>query len=150
MSRIVYVLNGPNLNLLGKRQPHIYGHETLADVEAECRRVAAGARLEIEFRQSNAEHQIIDWIHEARERASGIVINPAAFTHTSVAILDALNACDFPIIEVHISNVHKREAFRHHSYVSLAAAGVIAGFGTQGYPLAIQRLAHLIDQAPAQ
>jgi 3-dehydroquinate dehydratase II len=147
MSRIVYVLNGPNLNLLGKRQPHIYGHETLADVEAECRRVAAETRLEIEFRQSNAEFQLIDWIHEARERAGGIVINPAAFTHTSVAILDALNTCEFPIIEVHISNVHKREAFRHHSYVSLVATGVIAGFGTQGYPLALRRLARLIDEA---
>ena len=135
MSRIVYVLNGPNLNLLGKRQPHIYGHETLADVEAECRRTAAELALEIVFHQSNREYEIIDWIHEARERAGGIVINPAAFTHTSVAILDALNACDIPIIEVHISNVHKREAFRHHSYVSTVASGVIAGFGTQGYPL---------------
>jgi 3-dehydroquinate dehydratase II len=145
MSRIVYVLNGPNLNLLGKRQPHIYGHETLADVEAECRRTAADLALEIVFHQSNREYEIIDWIHEARERAGGIVINPAAFTHTSVAILDALNACDVPIIEVHISNVHKREAFRHHSYVSTVASGVIAGFGTQGYPLALQRLARLID-----
>lgn len=147
MSRLVYVLNGPNLNLLGKRQPEIYGRETLADVEAECRRVAGEARLEIEFRQSNAEAQLIDWIHEARERAGGLVINPAAFTHTSVAILDALGACEFPIIEVHISNVHRREAFRRHSYVSLVASGVIAGFGTQGYPLAIQRLARLIDEA---
>jgi 3-dehydroquinate dehydratase II len=145
MSRIVYVLNGPNLNLLGKRQPHIYGHETLADVEAECRRTAAELALEIVFHQSNREYEIIDWIHEARERAGGIVINPAAFTHTSVAILDALNACDIPIIEVHISNVHKREAFRHHSYVSTVASGVIAGFGTQGYPVALQRLARLID-----
>ncbi len=146
MSRIVYVLNGPNLNLLGKRQPAIYGYENLADVEADCRRVADDLKFEIEFHQSNAEHQIIDWIHEARERACGIVINPAAFTHTSVAILDALSACEFPIIEVHISNVHRREAFRHHSYVSLAASGVIAGFGTQGYALALQRLTRLIDE----
>ncbi len=145
MSRIVYVLNGPNLNLLGKRQPAIYGSETLADVEAECRRVGTELRLEIEFRQSNAEFQIIDWIHEARERAGGIVINPAAFTHTSVAILDALMTCEFPIIEVHISNIHKREAFRHHSYVSTVASGIIAGFGTQGYPLALQRLARLME-----
>jgi 3-dehydroquinate dehydratase-2 len=145
MSRIVYVLNGPNLNLLGKRQPHIYGHETLADVEAECRRTAADLALEIVFHQSNREYEIIDWIHEARERAGGIVINPAAFTHTSVAILDALATCEFPIIEVHISNVHKREAFRHHSFVSSVASGVIAGFGTQGYPLALQRVARLID-----
>lgn len=146
MSRLVYVLNGPNLNLLGKRQPAIYGYETLADVEADCRRTAEELKLEIAFRQSNAEHQIIDWIHEAREQASGIVINPAALTHTSVAILDALNACEFPIIEVHISNVHRRESFRHHSYVSLVASGVIAGFGTQGYTLALQRLARLIDE----
>ena len=147
MSRLVYVLNGPNLNLLAKRQPRIYGYETLADVEAECRRIGAELKLEIEFHQSNAEFQIIDWVHEARERAGGIVINPAAFTHTSVAILDALNTCEFPIIEVHISNVHKREPFRHHSYVSSVASGVIAGFGTQGYPLALQRLARLIDEA---
>ena len=148
MSHLVYVLNGPNLNLLGKRQPAIYGYETLADVEADCRRAGTELGLEIRFHQSNAEHQIIDWIHEARETAGGIVINPAAFTHTSVAILDALNTCECPIIEVHISNVHKREAFRHHSYVSLVASGVIAGFGTQGYPLALQRLARLIEDGP--
>ena len=146
MSRIVYVLNGPNLNLLGKRQPAIYGYETLADVEADCRRVGGELKLEIEFHQSNAEYQIIDWIHEARERASGIVINPAAFTHTSVAILDALNTCEFPIIEVHISNVHKREEFRHHSFVSKRADGVIAGFGTQGYLLGLRRVAKLLDE----
>jgi 3-dehydroquinate dehydratase II len=146
MSRIVFVLNGPNLNLLGKRQPHIYGHETLADVERECRALGKELKLEIRFHQSNREYEIIDWIHAAREQAGGIVINPAAFTHTSVAILDALNACDFPVFEVHISNVHRRESFRHHSYVSLRADGVIAGFGTQGYGLALQRLARLIDQ----
>jgi 3-dehydroquinate dehydratase-2 len=146
MSRLIYVLNGPNLNLLGKRQPEIYGRETLADVEAECRRVAADLKLEIAFHQSNREYEIIDWIHEARERAGGIVINPAAFTHTSVAILDALNAFDHPIIEVHISNVHRREPFRHHSYVSSVATGVIAGLGTQGYTLALRRLARLIDE----
>src|SRR5271170_7171913 len=146
MSRIVYMLNGPNLNLLGKRQPAIYGHETLGDVEAGCRKLAAELKLEIRFRQSNREYEIIDWIHEAREDAGGIVINPAAFTHTSVAILDALNTFEPPIIEVHISNVHKREAFRHHSYVSTVASGVIAGFGTQGYQLALQRMARLIDE----
>ena len=147
MSRLVYILNGPNLNLLGKRQPHIYGHETLADVEAECRKLAGELGLEIRFHQSNAEHRIIDWIHEARETAGGIVINPAAFTHTSVAILDALDTCECPVIEVHISNVHRRESFRHQSYVSLVASGVIAGFGTQGYGLALRRLATLIDEA---
>ena len=146
MSRIIYVLNGPNLNLLGKRQPHIYGHETLADVEANCRRVAKEYGFELRFHQSNREYEIIDWIHEARDAACGIIINPAAFTHTSVAILDALNTFEAPIIEVHISNVHKREAFRHHSYVSLRADGVIAGFGAQGYGLAIQRIARLIDE----
>ena len=149
MSRLVYVLNGPNLNLLGKRQPHIYGHETLADVEKDCRAVAKELKLELRFHQSNREYEIIDWIHEARETAGGIVINPAAFTHTSVAILDALSACDFPIVEVHISNVHKREAFRQHSYISGVASGVIAGFGTQGYSLAIRRMARLIDQREA-
>ena len=147
MTRLVYVLNGPNLNLLGKRQPHIYGHETLADVEASVRELANELNLEIRFHQSNREYEIIDWIHEARETAAGIVINPAAFTHTSVAILDALNAFDAPVLEVHISNVHKREAFRHHSFVSARADGVIAGFGVQGYLLALRRIAHLIDGA---
>jgi 3-dehydroquinate dehydratase II len=144
-SRLVFVLNGPNLNLLGKRQPHIYGHETLADVERDCRALGAELRLELRFHQSNREYEIIDWIHEARETAGGIVINPAAFTHYSVAILDALNAFDAYVLEVHISNVHKREEFRHHSFVSARADGVIAGFGTQGYLLALRRMAHLLD-----
>lgn len=145
MAGLVYILNGPNLNLLGKRQPHIYGHETLADVERDCRALAAELRLDLRFHQSNREYEIIDWIHAAREDAGGIVINPAAFTHTSVAILDALQAFEGPVIEVHISNVHKREAFRHHSFVSSRADGVIAGFGTQGYLLALRRLARLIE-----
>jgi 3-dehydroquinate dehydratase II len=149
LSRTVYVLNGPNLNLLGKRQPAIYGSETLADVEASCRNVGGELGLGIEFRQSNREYEIIDWIHEARERAGAIVINPAAFTHTSVAILDALHTFEGPIIEVHISNIHKREPFRHHSFVSSVAAGVIAGFGVQGYELALRRVARLIDAAKA-
>src|SRR4051794_32277234 len=146
MSGTILILNGPNLNLLGKRQPHIYGHETLADVEAQCRALAGELGLELRFHQSNREYEIIDWIHEAREIAAGLAINPAAFTHTSVAILDALNAFDGPVLEVHISNVHKREAFRHHSYVSLRADGVVAGFGTQGYGLALRRLATLIGE----
>lgn len=145
MSRLVYVLNGPNLNLLGKRQPHIYGHDTMADVEADCRKVAAAHGLEIRYHQSNREYEIIDWIHEARETAGGIVINAGAFTHTSVAILDALNAFDGVVMEVHISNVHKRESFRHHSYISLRADGVIVGCGIQGYGLALQRIASLLD-----
>jgi 3-dehydroquinate dehydratase II len=149
MSPLIYILNGPNLNLLGKRQPHIYGHETLADVEAACLKASQAHGLSIRFHQSNREYEIIDWIHEARETAAGIVINPAAFTHTSVAILDALNTFEPPVIEVHISNVHKREAFRHHSYVSLRADGVIAGLGTQGYSLAVERLASLIKAAKA-
>ncbi len=150
MSKLIYILNGPNLNLLGKRQPHIYGHETMADVEAQCRTEAGKHGLDVRFHQSNREYELIDWVHESRETAAGIVINPAAFTHTSVAILDALNTVEFPIIEVHISNVHKREAFRHHSFVSAIASGVIAGFGTQGYTLAVQRLARLIaEKAPA-
>ena len=149
VNRLVYVLNGPNLNLLGKRQPEVYGVETLADIEASCRGAGAELQLEIEFRQSNREYEIIDWIHEARERAGGIVINPAAFTHTSVAILDALAAFEGPIIEVHISNIHKREPFRRHSCVSGVASGVIAGFGAQGYALALQRLARLFDEKRA-
>ena len=147
MSKLVYILNGPNLNLLGKRQPEIYGHETLADVERDCRALAGELGLELRFHQSNREYEIIDWVHAAREDAAGIVINPAAFTHTSVALLDALNAFEGPVIEVHISNVHKREAFRHHSYVSLRADGVIAGLGTQGYQLALRRVAQLVGAA---
>lgn len=149
MSRTVYVLNGPNLNLLGKREPEIYGHETLADVEATCRQQAGGLGIELRWHQSNREYELIDWIHEAREVAHGLAINPGAFTHTSIAILDALNACTFPVVEVHISNVHRREAFRHHSYVSLRADAVIVGCGTQGYELALLRLARLLDRSGA-
>jgi 3-dehydroquinate dehydratase-2 len=140
----VYVLNGPNLNLLGQRQPEIYGSTTLADVERDCRALADELGLNIEFFQSNHEGAIIDKIHEARLQAQAIVINPAAFTHTSVAILDALNAFDGPVLEVHISNVHKRENFRHHSYVSLRADGVIAGFGVNGYLLALHQAAKMV------
>ena len=137
----IYVLNGPNLNLLGKRQPEIYGRETLEDVELLCRDVAPG--YQIRLLQSNYEGQIVDWIHEAREDACGIVINPAALTHTSVAVLDALNTFEGPVIEVHISQVHKRESFRHHSYVSLRADGVIAGLGIEGYAAATRRIVSL-------
>ena len=147
MSRLVYMLNGPNLNLLGKRQPHIYGHETMADVERDCRALATELKLDLVFHQSNREYEIIDWIHEARDTACGLVSNPAAFTHTSVAVLDALNTFDHPVIEVHISNVHKREEFRHRSFVSLRADGVIAGCGTLGYQLGLRRIAQLLDKA---
>jgi 3-dehydroquinate dehydratase-2 len=138
MSKRIYVLNGPNLNLLGTRQPEVYGHETLADVQKRLIGRAAELGFEIDFFQSNHEGEIIDKIHEARSRADGIIINPAAYSHTSVAILDALNTFEKPVIEVHISNIHKREAFRHHSFVSARAEGVIAGLGTKGYLLALE------------
>ena len=144
MPKPVLVLNGPNLNLLGQRQPEVYGRETLADVERDCGALADELGLSLRFLQSNWEGQIVDWIHEGRAAASAIVINPGAFTHTSVAILDALNAFDGPVVEVHISNVHKRESFRHHSYVSLRADAIIVGCGTQGYRLALRRVAALV------
>lgn len=146
MTKRVSILNGPNLNLLGQRQPEIYGYETLDDIAAQCAVLGQELGLDTLLRQSNYEGQIIDWIHEARQSSFGIIINPGAFTHTSVAILDALNTFDGPVLEVHISNVHKREAFRHHSYVSLRADGVIAGFGTQGYELALRRMATLVEK----
>ncbi|GGL61074.1 type II 3-dehydroquinate dehydratase [Wenxinia marina] len=138
----IYLLNGPNLNLLGQRQPDIYGRETLADVETACRALLPDG-WDLRALQSNWEGQIVDWIHEARETAAGIVINPGALSHTSIAILDALNAFDGPVMEVHISNIHKREAFRHHSYVSARADAVIAGLGTYGYEAAVRRLLSL-------
>lgn len=140
-----YVLNGPNLNLLGKREPAIYGHATLADVEAEVRAQAAKSARPIEFRQTNAEGELIDWIHESREHAAGIIINPAGWSHTSVALADALATVEVPIIEVHISNIHRREPFRHHSYVSAIASAVIAGCGTHGYVIALVHLERLLQ-----
>jgi 3-dehydroquinate dehydratase II len=140
----IYLMNGPNLNLLGLRQPEIYGRETLADVEASVAALAADLGLSIEAMQSNHEGQLVDWIHAARENSAGIIINPGAYSHTSVAILDALNAFEGPVLEVHISNIHKREAFRHHSFVSSRAEGVIAGFGTEGYLLALRRMRSLV------
>ena len=141
----VFVLNGPNLNLLGVREPSIYGRDTLGDVEERCTARAAALGLEIDFRQSNHEGQLVDWIQEARESADGIILNAGALTHTSVALLDALSAADLPVIEVHLSNIFRREGFRHHSYVSLAANGVICGFGAQGYELALDAIASLIE-----
>ncbi|PSL17507.1 type II 3-dehydroquinate dehydratase [Shimia abyssi] len=146
MTATVYILNGPNLNLLGKRQPEIYGSDTLDDVNASCAALSEKLGVSVKFMQSNYEGQLIDWIHEARHDAAGIIINPAAYTHTSVAILDALNTFEGPVLEVHISNVHQRESFRHHSYVSQRAEGVIAGFGVQGYDLALRRMASLLAQ----
>ena len=145
MSKHVTILNGPNLNLLGTREPEIYGAETLADVGAQCTTLGKELGLAITFRQSNHEGEIIDWIQTARDESAGIIINPAALTHTSVAILDALNMFDGPVIEVHISQIHKRESFRHHSYVSHRADAVIAGCGTEGYRLALRRLATLVN-----
>lgn len=144
MSNLIYILNGPNLNLLGRREPEIYGVDTLDDVAMMCAEVGRGFGLETRLMQSNHEGQLVDWIHDAREDAAGIVINPGAYTHTSVAILDALNTFEGPVLEVHISNVHKRESFRHHSYVSLRAEGVIAGFGVEGYALAMRRMGSLL------
>lgn len=144
MPKLITLLNGPNLNLLGQRQPEIYGRETLADVENAAAAMAQQLGLELRALQSNHEGQLIDWIQAARQDSAGIIINPGAYSHTSVAILDALNAFDGLVLEVHISNIHKREAFRHHSYVSSRAEGVIAGFGTQGYTLALQHMATLL------
>ena len=142
---VVFILNGPNLNLLGVRDPSIYGRETLGDIEERCTARAAALSLEIDFRQTNHEGQLVDWIQEARESADGIILNAGALTHTSVALLDALSAAGLPVIEVHLSNIFRRESFRHHSYVSLAANGVICGLGAQGYELALDAIANLIE-----
>ena len=140
----IHILNGPNLNLLGQRQPEIYGRDTLDDVRAACVALGAELGLAIALFQSNHEGEIVEMIHRARTGAQGIVINPGAYSHTSIAILDALLAFDGPVIEVHISNIHRRESFRHQSYVSLRADGVIAGLGTEGYQAAVRRMATLL------
>jgi 3-dehydroquinate dehydratase-2 len=144
MPKLVTLLNGPNLNLLGLRQPDIYGRETLDDVAAKVSDLAEELGLAVRALQSNHEGQLVDWIQEARGKSAAIIINPGAYSHTSIAILDALNTYDGPVLEVHISNIHKREAFRHHSYVSARADGVIAGCGTEGYLLALRRIATLL------
>ncbi|HMK71070.1 MAG TPA: type II 3-dehydroquinate dehydratase [Xanthobacteraceae bacterium] len=146
MPKTVYVLNGPNLNLLGTREPHIYGRATLGDVEKLCRTTAERHGLTVEFRQSNHEGEIVDWIQEARAvNAAGLIINPAGYSHTSVAILDALAALEAPVVEVHISNIHAREPFRRRSYVSQTARALVCGFGIEGYALAIAGLAALLN-----
>lgn len=142
MAKPVFVLNGPNLNRLGTREPQIYGTATLADIEALCRAAAPG--LAVDFRQTNHEGELIEWIHEAIDEAAAIVINPAAWTFTSIAILDALKMFPGPIVELHISNIHRREAHYHHSYVSLAATAVICGLGAAGYPVAVRAAADLL------
>ncbi len=145
MGKLVTFLNGPNLNLLGKRQPEIYGHETLADVESKCTELASNLGLQTRFQQSNFEGQLVDWIHDAREDSAGIIINAGAYSHTSIAILDALNTFEGSVLEVHVSNIHQRESFRHHSYVTLRAEGAIIGFGVEGYQLALRRMSTLLN-----
>jgi 3-dehydroquinate dehydratase-2 len=146
MSRIL-VLNGPNLNLLGSREPRIYGRETLAEIEAACRRRAKTLAATVEFRQTNTEGELVDWVQQARGKFDALIVNAGAYSHTSVALLDALLACALPVIEVHLSNIHRREAFRETSYVSKAAAGIVMGLGGKGYELAVEAAVHLIASA---
>lgn len=149
MPKPIYVLNGPNLNLLGSREPEVYGKETLDDLRQRCERKAKDLGLSLDFRQSNHEGELVAWIQEARTEASGLIVNAGAFTHTSIAMLDALLACPVPIVEVHLSNIFTREPFRHQSYVSKAAKGVICGFGGVGYELAVEALAATISAGKA-
>jgi len=149
VSRVILVLNGPNLNTLGQREPEIYGRTSLEDIKGLTTARAKTHALEADFRQTNDEGELVSWIQGARTSAAGVVINAAAYTHTSVAILDALLSCGLPVIEVHLSNIYKREEFRHHSYVSRAATGVICGFGAQGYELAIDAMANLLKAKTA-
>lgn len=146
----VYVLNGPNLNLLGAREPLVYGHETLADVRRRAETAASRVGLTLEFRQSNHEGQLIDWVHEARDKGAGLIVNAGGLTHTSIALLDALQAAELPVIEVHLSNIFRREPFRHHSYISLAAKGVICGLGAKGYELAVEAMADVLAGSAAK
>ncbi|MBX9864432.1 MAG: type II 3-dehydroquinate dehydratase [Hyphomicrobium sp.] len=143
MAKPVFILNGPNLNMLGTREPEIYGRDTLDDVRARAQGRASQLGLSIDFRQTNHEGELIGWIQEARGAASGIILNAGSLTHTSIGVLDALSAAELPVIEVHLSNIFRRESFRHHSYVSAAAKGVICGFGVQGYELALDAMAKL-------
>ncbi len=145
MSRLITLLNGPNLNLLGVRQPEIYGYDTLSDVEARCRDLAKGFSLTLEAKQSNSEGQLVDWIQAARDTSAGIIINPGAYSHTSIALLDALSAFEGPVMEVHVSNIYKREEFRHHSFVSKRADGIVAGMGVEGYEMAMRRLGSVLN-----
>lgn len=147
VSPVIYVLNGPNLNLLGVREPATYGSATLGDVEKLCRERAAEEALTVDFRQSNHEGVLIDWVQEARDKAAGIIVNPAGLTSTSIALLDALLAAALPVVEVHITNIHRRESFRHFSYISQAATTVIAGAGPHGYQLALSHMAQLVRAA---
>ena len=143
---VIAVFNGPNMNMLGLRQPEMYGRATLDDVEALCAETAEQLGLAIDFRQTNGEGELVSWVQEMRGRASGIILNPAGYTTTSIALMDALLASELPVIEVHVSNIHRREAFRHNSYVSKVAVGVIAGLGVTGYALALQAMAEIVEQ----
>ncbi|WP_319485250.1 type II 3-dehydroquinate dehydratase [uncultured Cohaesibacter sp.] len=149
MTNTLFVLNGPNLNMLGLREPGIYGATTLNDIRDMCVEKAASMGWTVDFRQSNYEGVLIDWIQEAREKSRGIVINPAAYTHTSVALQDAIRAVSLPVIEVHLSNIHARESFRHHSFVSPAALGVICGLNAKGYTVAIEALVEHLEKSQA-
>jgi len=146
MTSKILVLNGPNLNLLGTREPDVYGNETLADIEAACVKHADGLGLAVEFRQTNTEGELVDWVQQARPDHDLLIVNAGAYTHTSVALLDALLSCDVPVIEVHLSNIHQREDFRHHSYVSKAAKGMICGFGGYGYEMALDAAARILNK----
>jgi 3-dehydroquinate dehydratase-2 len=146
----ILVLNGPNLNMLGQRQPEVYGRESLDDIAAACRTKAKALGLGIDFRQSNIEGELISWLQQARGRHAGIVINPAGYGHTSIALLDALLVTELPVIEVHLSNIHRREPFRHHTYTSQAATGIICGLGAQGYLLALEAMANMIKTKKAR
>lgn len=146
----VFLLNGPNLNLLGRREPEIYGYQTLSDIEAECKKTASSLGFELDFRQSNAEGTLVDWIQEAMDGASGLIVNPGAYTHTSIAMLDALSALTIPKIELHLSNIHAREEFRHKSITAAAMDSVMMGFGASGYPLALEAIKRVIDIRRAQ
>lgn len=143
----ILILNGPNLNMLGVREPDIYGRDTLADIEAACTERGRELGIVVDFRQSNHEGHLVDWIQEARQSADGIIINPAGFTHTSVAIHDALKLAQVPVIELHLSNIHRREEWRKHSYISLVADGIIMGLGAQGYLLALDGMARILEAA---
>lgn len=144
MAKPIYVLNGPNLNMLGLREPAVYGRESLADLKKRAEARAKALGLEIDFRQSNFEGELVGWIQEARDKASGIILNAGAYSHTSIAILDALQAAELPVIEVHLSNIFRREPYRQHSYVSLAARGLICGLGPKGYELALEAFAETL------
>ncbi|HJN25674.1 MAG: type II 3-dehydroquinate dehydratase [Rhodospirillales bacterium] len=146
MASKILVLNGPNLNLLGTREPDVYGKETLADIEAKSVKRAEGLGLNVEFRQTNTEGELVDWVQQGRDAADLIIVNAGAYTHTSVALLDALKACGLPVIEVHLSNIHQREEFRHHSFVSKAAVGMICGFGGYGYEMALEAAARILNK----